>query len=432
VTGGGKSQRNTIAVGGHEYKIVAPGLKVIRRKFVSNVYWAAAEAEEFLSYRPRTVPIHVDLAVTDPDAVAALIATVEGICQREQQAMLAWADGAVTDKQRLRAKFDGTLGSVIELYRSDEESGFTQIKANSKDNYEEWLAIVDRTIGARRLDCLSPKYFRGCHSRWAAPEVEGSPRRLRRAYGCIQMVKVVLNYGIEADLPHCRRLREGMEHIRFPRNPPRDETMSYSHASAFVDTCLQSGNVSMGLCQAIQWDCMLRQKDVIGEWRVAGADYALSPGEIRQGGRVWSGLTLDLIMPGKTLTVRTSKTSQPVVHLLDECELIMRCMPHIDRSIVNAPVAVSSQGMPWSDHRAFGKAWARIAKLAGIPKGVWNMDSRASGVTEAAAGGASDDDLASNAGHRGKGITRRVYKRGAPEISKRVQRTRHSARLTER
>jgi hypothetical protein len=184
----------------------------------------------------------------------------------------------------------------------------------------------------------------------------------------------------------------------------------------------------MALAQATHWDTMLRQKDIIGQWRAEVGDYSLRTGEIRKGRLVWSGLTLDMIAPGKTLVVRTSKTSQPVVHLVDECQLIMSCMPYVDRRVPNAPMAQSSLGMPWNDHRAFGRAWRRYADEAGVPPTVWNMDVRASGITEATAGGATDDDLASSAGHATKATTRRVYKRKAPAISQRVQSSRRAAR----
>ncbi|MBI1201944.1 MAG: hypothetical protein GC182_05480 [Rhodopseudomonas sp.] len=423
-----RPRKSILEIGDQRVELDAPGLKVIRRKLERNVYWAVDEAEEFKGYKPRTVRIHVDLNARTPEGVHATASTIEEICAREQQALLSWADGNLHDRKRLAARFDGTLRSVIELYRSDPESGFQDLKGNTQENYEDWLRIVEETIGSRRVDCISPKWFRTCYRRWREPAQKGGPERVRRAYGCIQMVKVVLDLGVQSDLPHCQRLRVGMEKIRFGKNAPREETMSYDQAKAIVDFCLSKKNVAMALSQATHWDTMLRQKDVIGQWRSETDDYVLKPGEIRKGGLVWSGLTLDMIAPGKTLVVRTSKTSQPVVHLIDECQLIMRCLPFIDRSVPNAPVAQSSRGTPWHDHRAFGKAWRRYAKEAGIPPAVWNMDTRASGITEATAGGANDDDLASSAGHGSKATTRRVYKRKAPAISKRVQESRRAAR----
>lgn len=154
----------------------------------------------------------------EPSDVAAVIATVEEICHREQQAMLAWADGHVDDKERLKPKFDGTMGSLIELYKSDKESSYQRLKENTRGSYAEWLDIVKKTIGLRRLDRIQPIWLRTCYDNWATPEVEGGPLRTRRAYGCIQMVKALLTYGVEASNQQAGRLRAGMETLRFEKS----------------------------------------------------------------------------------------------------------------------------------------------------------------------------------------------------------------------
>lgn len=49
------------------------------------------------------------------------------------------------------------------------------------------------------------------------------------------------------------------------------------------------------------------------------------------------------------------------------------------------------------------------------------MDNRASAITEAAADGASDDDIASSGTHENKRTTREIYMHRARQISERVQ-----------
>jgi hypothetical protein len=219
-----------------------------------------------------------------------------------------------------------------------------------------------------------------------------------------------------------------MEGMRFEKNPPREETMTNEYSSAIVNHCLAEKDWHMALCQAVEWDTGLRQKDVIGQWRTESEFYQLRPGEIRQGRRVWSGLTLEKIHESAELVVRTSKTGQPVAHRISKCDLIMRCMPFVNRSDPTAPVALNARGMPWADHRAFGKAWRRRANAAGVPPSTWNMDNRAGALSEASAGGAADDDMAAHAGHSDTSMVRRVYKRRAIEASDRVQASRRAAR----
>jgi hypothetical protein len=89
-------------------------------------------------------------------------------------------------------------------------------------------------------------------------------------------------------------------------------------------------------------------------------------------------------------------------------------------------VAHRADGTPWPSHMAFGKHWRVYADQAGVPKSVWNMDNRAGGITEAAAAGASHDDLAGAGAHATKKTTQIIYIRGAEEMSTRVQDARQS------
>ena len=419
-----RSRKVTILIAGQAVQLNAPGLKAIKRGATQNLYWAKSEAEEFEEYPTKTVRIHVDLT----SIAGCDLDLIESICRREQQAMWSWADDNMSDKDRLAPKYDGTVRSLAALYKSDEESAFQYVKANSKESYEAWLKVVEDTIGARRLDHIRPKSFRSYYDRWKAPAKVGGEERVRRAYGCIQITRAMLSYGIEADLPDCERLRKGLSQMRFAKNPPREDTMSFAQAEAIVDECLKQKDVHMGLTEALQYECFFRQGDIVGSWRSEPDAYVLKRGEVRRGHKVWTGMTIDKIQLDEPLVVRTSKTSQPVVHSLNKCPLVVRCREALDRTDPFKPVAARADGQPWGDRQAFSKAWRKYATAVGIPKSLWNLDNRASGITEAAAAGASDDDLASTAGHANKTITRRVYKRQAAELSERVQEKRRIGR----
>jgi hypothetical protein len=413
----------TVQLGEQSLEIQAPGFKAIRRGAEKQFYWIKDDHAEFALYEPKTVRIYVD----GLDAQAAC-ERIQRICLREQEAMLAWADDNASDRERLGPKYDGTLNSVIALYTDDEESSFQNLKANTKQSYADSLKVVADTIGLRRLDRLHPKNFRRYYNNWRVPAEPGGEERVRRAYGCIQMVRVVLSYGIEADIPECKRLRDGLTRMNFEKNPPREEIMSFEQAEAIVDVCLNANDVGMALTQAVAFDCMFRQGDIRGDWREESSTYELRPGEVRRGSKVWSGMTINQLQPDGILSVRTSKTGQPVAHVIDKCTLVMRCLERLDRSNPFAPVAARPDGKPWADRQSFGKAWRKYATATGLPKNVWNMDNRASAITEAAAAGASDDDIASTGAHDNKRTTRAIYKRQARQISERVQAARQASR----
>ena len=62
---------------------------------------------------------------------------------------------------------------------------------------------------------------------------------------------------------------------------------------------------------------------------------------------------------------------------------------------------------------SYGNWFRQIARAAGIPDDVWNMDSRAGGATEADAAGADFTDIQGALTHKGPSMTRR-YIRGGP------------------
>ena len=63
--------------------------------------------------------------------------------------------------------------------------------------------------------------------------------------------------------------------------------------------------------------------------------------------------------------------------------------------------------------RGYSKRWREIAERADIPREVWNMDGRASGVTEARDAGAQKSGVSRHAAHAGEETTRRIYDRAS-------------------
>jgi hypothetical protein len=421
-----RTRSGKILIAGREVAVNAPGLKQIKRKDRVDHYWAKDENPLFADYSPATVRIHVDLS--DPDAKQK----IEDLCRREQDAMLLWLEeGSRGDKERLKPKFNGTFGSLCNLYESDEESGYADLQGNTKSSYQDALKIIRNDIGLRRIDLAAPKYFRTCYRFWRKPAQEGGEERVRRAHGAITQIKIVLGYGMEANhfAAHCERLLKALSKMRFAKNPPRGITMTFEQSKAITCEALDAADPSTALVQALQFECFLRQIDIVGKWRAEPASYVLKPGEIRRGKKVWHGMTIGMILNDeKLLRVRTSKTAQFVAHAIEKCELVMMCLEKMGPMDPDRPVACRVDGSPWTDHRDFGKQWRTYANKADVPKNVWNMDNRASGITEATAAGVAHDDLASGAAHASKSTTRKIYMRGAREISERVQSARQESR----
>jgi hypothetical protein len=381
-------------------------------------------------YSTKTVPIPVGLGVGNlaPCEVAAVI---EDECQKQQSAMLAWLDGDVDDKKRLAPKFDGTLGSLADCYESDEDSAYQELKENTAEGYKPWLKMVRETVGLRNISRLVAKDFRRWYRMWKARSTSRGTDGTRQAYGGIQIIRIILNFGAESGIKKCLELRTAMDKMNFRRNPPRNVVMTYAQIRAILEEAWRRGELFMALVQAIQFECFLRQNDVIGQWRKVKRGYIAQAGDVIIGGKYWRGMTMEMIHIEDALIVKTSKTGKPVVHALASCQLVVECLEKIGKSVMDGPVARQADGSPWRDRQSFSKAWREIARAAGISENVWNMDNRASGITEASEAGVPDDDIIKQSGHPQKEIMQDVYKREGAAVSERSHATRQKHRKTQ-
>ena len=128
----------------------------------------------------------------------------------------------------------------------------------------------------------------------------------------------------------------------------------------------------MALGVTLQFECTLRQRDVIGEWIKDGSEQGRW-----QNGLTWSHIGADGILRKKTL-----KTGAPAEHRLsDHPDLAVELdrVP-LDRRV--GPLVVDEKlGVPYTAER-YRKWFRQIARAAGIPDTVWSMDARAGAITE--------------------------------------------------
>jgi hypothetical protein len=423
-----RARKATLEIGGVVHEFEAPGFKkVLRGQDVPpDLYWAAADDAVAAGYPTKTVPIDVDFS-----NAAQAIESISVRCRELQFEMLAWLDGERDDEARLKARFDGTIRSLADCYESDPDSGYATVQANTAQGYISWLKMVRDTVGARLIARVAAKDTRRWYREWKALASRRGSDGVRSAYGGIQVFKILLNYGIECGIQRCRQLRSDMEKIRFPRNPPRDVTITFAEAKRFVIEALRRGWKNLALAQAVQFECFLRQKDVIGAWQKVAADYIAQPGEIVLRGKVWRGTTMDMITLDADLKIRTSKTGQPVVHKTSACQLVVLVLAAFGPDEWKGPVACRPDGTPFPDRQSYAKAWRKIAKAVGISDEAQNMDNRASAVSEAAEAGVATDDIQRQTGHSGTAILDKTYKRLGSEASQRSHEARRKFREKE-
>ncbi len=379
-----------------------PGLKRRRnRDGTWRLYWVARADLVKRGYEPESVRLHYDEA--DPDQLAMLAST----CHRLQAEMLQWASGHRRDP----LQFDGTVASLIRVYMLDPASPYAMVKHTTRRTYSEILGKLERAVGSRNLAALGLADLRRWYDNAGKPAKPGGPARIARAHGFMRLFRQLVSYGESAELSECARLHAIMRNMRFKAAPRRRERLQYEHVLAFVEKARADGRLSLAIGTALQFETGMRQKDVIGEWEPipeGGAAHG-----IVLGGRRWvNGLTWADIGPALRFSKATTKTGALVSHDLTLCPMTAGLLELVPAGNRLGPLIIDeAMGRPYAGH-AYAREWRAIAKAAGIPDAIRNMDARAGAITEAEDAGADLDEIRGAIGHTQASTTAR-YSRGA-------------------
>ncbi|MFL9827553.1 integrase [Rhodoplanes sp. SY1] len=386
-----------------------PGLKVRHnRDGTERLYWTARRDLVVKGYQPKTVRLHYDRA--DPHDRPLIAAA----CGRLQAEMLAWSAGQRDE----RRAFDGTLASLIRLYQHDPASPYRDLKWNTRRTYDQVLGVIERAFGKRALAALGIADFRRWYDEAKKPARPGGPERVRKAHGIVAMLRRLLAYGVTAEHAHCARLAAILDEARFKQPGRRRMKLELAHVEAIIPKAIEAGRLSLALGTALQFETALRQRDVIGEWQPLGEREV--PTGIVLGGRRWGrGLTWSDIGSDLTVTKETTKTGAMVAHDLRLCPLVLALLDQVPAERRVGPLIIDeTAGRPYAEH-AYAREWRVIARAAGIPDAVWNMDARSGGISEADDAGADLDLIRSAAGHTQASTTAR-YVRGTIGKSRKV------------
>jgi hypothetical protein len=394
-----------------------PGHKVRRNKNGTLRHgWAARHDLIKLGYRPKWVRLHYDFQ----DRTERQLAAAQ--CRKLQAEMLAWASGIRSDERA----FDGTVAGLVRAYQRDPASPYTDLKWNTRRTYDQVLSVIEKAFGQRSLTVLGIGDFRRWYEEAAKPKKVGGMPRVRKAHGIVSMFRRLFTYGITAELPGCARLAKILAAARFKQPARRRTKLELQHVSAIVAKALELNRLSLALGTALQFETTLRQRDVIGEWEPIpdGADQS---GIVLRGRRWVRGLTWSDITGDMTITKETTKTGVDVSHDLKECPIVQSVLSKIPNSARVGPLIIDENaGRPYAEH-AFAREWRTVARAAGVPDQVWNMDARAGGISEADDAGADIDSIRSSAGHTQASTTAR-YVRGTIGKSRKVAQLRRAHR----
>lgn len=364
-------------------------------------------------YPPHVYRLWQGIEPTGPER-----AYVSDQCGRLQDEMLIWGRGGVP----VVGLYDGTLKALIACYQTDPDSEYRTKRYRTRQNYDNLTRRLERDHGADRISEIRPRLLKRWHEEWTVSGVA-------MAHALMGMLRTVVGFGanmLEDD--ECAKLRGHLHSMRFKMSRPRQERMTAEQAVAIRAKAHDMALPSMALAQALQFDLMLRQKDVIGEF-VPLAEPGIS--DVIDGDQKWlRGLRWEEIDHGLILRHTTSKRNKEIEVNLRLAPMVMEEIPVLDglpRGIATGPIIIYEiTGLPYRSAQ-FRREWRKVARAAGVPDHVFNMDSRAGGISEATDAGASLEMVRHAATHSNVSTTAN-YSRGSAEKVREVMELRAAHR----
>jgi hypothetical protein len=380
----------------------APGLKWDRRANGRQPYWVASQVvRDAMGYPDRSVRLPAD----------ADMVTLATLCQEHTARLNAWIAAIAAEPAQLtKTRYDGSVFSLCRVYQEHPQSRFHKVKRNTSRTYTDSLKIIERTVGKRLIRNLTILDIQHWYDEWRKPSEEGKAERIDRAHA----------------LRHreCRQLNDELAMIKFEKGGAREEEMTYPQAVAFIRTALELGSKGiipdqraryMAIGVAGQFELLLRQKDIIGEW--APARPAVE-NTICFGHEMWIGFFTWERIPGWRWRLKTSKSKYRAAAEFDLTNYsllfpLLDSVPHEERA---GAIVKGEHGLPVRE-RSYRKWFREIARAAGIPDTVWSMDSRAGGATEAEESGADLEAIQDALTHSKKEMSLRYIRRRSTRIA---------------
>ena len=379
-------------------------------------YWIAPQWAREAGFTPTSVRLHGSRA------------EMAAICQKLHAEAHAFVKNPLpllgaTGKRGV-PRFDGTFGSLIRIYRHDPDSPINRIRWNTRENYETTLNYLLEKVGSRRLCKINRRELYQWYREFKVSE-DGTPAL---TIGVMRMaiVRRVVRFGV-GEYPDCERLRQLLSVMTIEHPAKRRQFITAKMVEDFCREAHRQGYPSMALATALQFDTALRQKDVIGEWTPNPRGTINEPGMLSTRYKLWSRglkwgehIDRDLI-----LTKPTSKTDfkKTACHDLKLCPFVLEQLKYIPAERRVGPVIISEKtNYPYVD-TFFRKKWRKIARAAGIPDDILNLDNRSGAVTESSNAGVDMEYVRQFATHAEQKMTQH-YNRDTLTKSQAVARAR--------
>jgi hypothetical protein len=204
-------------------------------------------------FSPKSQRLWIGAEPTEKD-----VAYIQDSCRRLQDEMLVFSRGGLPDGK----PFDGTLRALTSCYQTDPDSTYAKKRFSVRKNHDAMLKRMMSRHGDEHLSDIKGRLLLAWHKDWSH---EG--QKLAIGHMFIGLLRTLFGFGATIlEDPECERLCAVLHKMRFQAPKPRTEVLTADMAQAVIMKSHEFGWHSIALAQAFQFDLMLRQKDVIGEW----------------------------------------------------------------------------------------------------------------------------------------------------------------------
>lgn len=296
------------------------------------------------------------------------------------------------------------LEQLADCFRADKLSSFQKLRFAVRHRQN---ALINRIVlyhGKTDLSEIKTRTIFEWYSFWS-----NDGKKVANGHSLIKQLRVLFGYGLTLlEDQQCQRLRVILSTLKFPKGKRREQKLNIDQVNKIRCAAHLIGLHSIAFAQALQFELMLRQKDIIGEWIPVNEPDGIS--EITHDGLKWlRGLRRSEIDCNLILRHVTSKKEKEIEVNLTLSPLIVQELPYI-RFDQDALIICERTNRPWKDFD-FRTEWRKLANDCGVPKAVYNMDSRAGAISEAFIAGANPDFIRASATHSDLAMTQN-YNRG--------------------
>lgn len=334
-----------------------------------------------------------------------------------------------TEPEAPRLQIDrDTVAWLILAYITDPISPFHELRERTRVNDSGILRRIGRAYGNVQIKDIKNRTLLEWHRVWS----KGGDT-IPMGHAMMAKVRTIVRFGVTfLEDPECQRLRMVLHDMKFKQGLARDQFLTAGQADVIRAQAHMDERPSIALAQAVQFECTLRQKDVIGEWQSLN-ERGISDVVSERYGKWMRGIKWDEIDADLILVHMTSKKHKKVTvdfklgpMIIEE---LRRQFPgcitkyqvrnkttgetRTELSVQRAalpstgPLIIDEEhGRPYLTEN-FRRRWRGYARAAGIPDEVQNRDTRAGAITEALACGASKDDVRQAATHSTEQMTSR-------------------------